>query len=281
MSQANADQKTFWSETAAARWLTYQDLLDASFQVVLDTLLDAADLRPGMSVLDVGCGNGTSCLQAAARVGPEGRVLGLDISEPFLARAEERSAGHPNVSYRLDDAQDAALPGAAFDRMISRFGVMFFADTTAAFANIARALKPGAKLTFAAWGQAGANPWFTVPHFAAATRLGHPPKSDRNAPGPFAFHDIARITNLLQAAGLEVIAADARALRLAAQVDLADLAHVATTTGAANSIIRMFAGTQSDAAMIEAEVLSRFQALAGDDGGLPGEINLYQCRKPV
>lgn len=276
MADSNADQREFWSSNASDRWLRNQDLMDGAMQVVLDQVLDRADLKPGHKVLDVGFGTGASCRQAADRVGPDGAVLGLDISVPFVDRARALSSGRSNITYRLDDAQDAELPQNSYDRLISRFGVMFFGDTTAAFANLAGALKPGGTMTCACWGQPRNNPWFMVPHSVAAERLGQPPKADRNAPGPFAFHDTARVLPLLEAAGLEA-SVEVVHLRMAADTDLAAFARANTLTGPAAAIMDRFNGTEEDAAAIEAEVLARFQAMGP---GIPAEINFYTARKP-
>ncbi len=276
MAESNAGQKAFWSEQTADKWLRHQDILDASFDIVLSTVLDAADLQPGHQVLDVGCGVGSSCLRAADRVGPEGAVLGLDISEPFLDRAQALAAGRTNVAFRLDDAQDAALPAGRFDRLVSRFGVMFFSDTTAAFANLARAMKPGGRMVMASWGQPAQNPWFMIPHRVAAERLGTPPKADRYAPGPFAFHDTEHTLGQIAAAGLDV-SVEVLTLTLAETVDLDVLSRVSAATGPAGNIMQLFNGTDEDMAAIEAEIRARYGALAP---GIPAEINLYTAICP-
>lgn len=274
MAESNADQKEFWSNNID-RWLQNQQMMDQSMQVVLDHLLDAADLQPGHAVIDVGFGTGASCRAAADRVGPTGRVLGLDISDPFVQRAGELSQAYDTITYRAADAQDAALPQGEYDRVISRFGVMFFADTTAAFANLAGALKPGGTMTCATWGQPRNNPWFMVPHGAASARLGQPPKPDRTAPGPFAFHDPDRILPLLEAAGLKA-RVEVVNLRMALGMDMRAFAKVNTRTGPAASIIAQFKGSAEDAAAIEAEVFRQFEALGP---GIPAELNIYHMSK--
>ena len=99
----------------------------------------------------MGCGAGTTTLALARSVGAQGRVVGLDVSAPLLARARERAAA-AGLAGRIEwiegDAQQHALPAQHFDLLFSRFGVMFFADPVAAFRNLAAALRPGARLTF-------------------------------------------------------------------------------------------------------------------------------------
>lgn len=275
VSEANAAQKEFWSTDVAGRFLAHRAVIDAAFAPVQTALLDAAQLAPGQAVLDVGCGAGASTLAAADLVEPGGTVLGLDISPTFLERAREISEGNPAVRFQLDDAQDADLPNAAFDRMISRFGVMFFADSTAAFANIAGSLKPDGRLAFACWGQVRANPWFTLPHHVAAARLGDPPRSDRDAPGPFAFRNPERIAGRLRDAGLTDICVDVIHPRLAAQVPLDVLADTICETGPANGLIHHFNGTAEDRAAIRGEIQRQLQDIAVREGpGLGAEINL-------
>lgn len=274
MADSNADQKEFWT-TKIDRWLQNQQLMDQSMQGVLDHLLEAADLQPGHAVIDVGFGTGASSRAAADRVGPTGRVLGLDISEPFVQRAGELSQEYDNISYRAADAQDAELPQGEFDRLISRFGVMFFADTTAAFANLAGALKPGGTMTCATWGQPASNPWFMVPHAVASARLGQPPKADRTAPGPFAFHDPDRILPMLEAAGLQA-RVEVVNLRMALGMDMRAFAKINARSGPAASIVALFDGTPEDVDAIEAEIFDRFAAMGP---GVPAELNLYHMTK--
>jgi SAM-dependent methyltransferase len=160
-------------------------------------------------LLDVGCGCGRTSLVLAERVAPGGEVTGLDISRPMLEVARERAAdAHlPNVHFLEADAQTLALAPAAFDGVFSRFGVMFFADPTAAFRNLLIALKPGGRLAFVCWRSLAENPWMTEPMAAAAERLPPgPPPLPPDAPGPFAFADSERVRRILTEAGFADVA---------------------------------------------------------------------------
>ena len=204
MTEANADQATFWNAQPGQNWVDFQADLDAQLSEVTDRLLAACAARPGERVLDIGCGAGGSTLALAAAVGAVGSVLGLDLSEPLLARAEERrrDLALGNVRFARGDAQDHPFAPGGFDLAASRFGVMFFADPVAAFRNIARALRPGGRLVFVAWAGPEHNPWFAIPQRAAVARLGPVAPTPPDAPGPMAFRDAARVTGLLEAAGL-------------------------------------------------------------------------------
>ncbi|SLN09851.1 class I SAM-dependent methyltransferase [Ruegeria meonggei] len=283
MQSANYEQAEFWGKSEnGAKWLTYEDQLDHALAPVLDLVLDRAGLSGGQSVLDIGCGTGVSTLSAAGQVGAEGRILAVDISQPFLDRAAARSAeaGQSNISFQHADAQTFEFPPAQMDATISRFGVMFFSDSVAAFVNIAKALRLGGQMTFAAWGPLADNPWFRVPHVAAVSRLGQPPRVDRYAPGPLAFHDIDHVTGMMAKAGLSDIQAEAVPVGLAS-VDGADgTATLCTRVGPAARVIDHFEGDEQDVQAIQSTVAEEFrQFQTGADLYIPAVINLFQARR--
>ena len=102
-------------------------------------------LHPGETVLDIGCGSGATALIAAEAVGSAGRVVAADLSDPLLAVARSRPvpAGAAPIDWIAADAETRDFAAGRFDRAISRFGVMFFADSRAAFANIRRPWRRG------------------------------------------------------------------------------------------------------------------------------------------
>jgi SAM-dependent methyltransferase len=172
-------------------------MLDSLGRVAMDRL----DALAGARAMDVGCGCGATTLALAERVGATGSVLGVDISAPMLARARERARELPNVQFLQADAQTHPFDPPAVDAVFSRFGVMFFADPTAAFANLRRALRPGAALSFICWQEIGKNPWCLVPLGAVAKHVPLPPPPAPGEPGPFAFGDAARVRGILEGAG--------------------------------------------------------------------------------
>ncbi len=207
----NAQQIEYWNEVSGARWVELNDVIDAQITSLGEAAMARAAIATGERVLDVGCGCGQTSLQLAERVGDSGAVVGIDISAVMLERAQARAkeAGHSNLEFRNVDAQIEPFT-ASFDRLFSRFGVMFFAEPEKAFANLLTALRPGGRLTCVTWRALGENPWMMVPLAAAAKHLppsGPPP--DPTAPGPFAFADSTRVEAILAAAGFEEIAHEA------------------------------------------------------------------------
>ncbi len=275
----NADQRAFWSETVGPDWVALQGVMDASFQPVLDLVLDKAGLKPGRSVLDIGCGAGTSTLQAADKVGSDGSAVGADISDTLLARARILAHDRANVDFVLADAQTHAFTPQAFDHLISRFGVMFFGDSVQAFANMAKSLRPGATVTMACWGPAPNNPWFMTPAKAAQSVLGQPPKADRTLPGPFAFEDQARVVTMLQAAGLRDVSATTCNLLLTPPGDAAAFADQQAVIGPVKGIIDHFNGTDADRAAIRDRIIEACAPFETPDGmRVPADINLFEAR---
>jgi SAM-dependent methyltransferase len=169
-------------------------------------LLGAAALGLTDAVLDVGCGNGASTLQAA-RAASGGRALGLDLSGPMIAEARRRAAAQSvsNARFEHGDAQVAPLPAAGFDVVISRFGAMFFADTAAAFANLAHSMRSRARLVLVAWRELADNEWVREVRAALAMGrdLGTPPPG---SPGPFGLADPVFVRTILDGAGFVDVA---------------------------------------------------------------------------
>ncbi|WP_372623412.1 class I SAM-dependent methyltransferase [Falsiroseomonas sp.] len=197
-----AQQREFWNSPATRVWADEHDRIDSVLAGVLPHLLDAAAPQPGERVLDVGCGSGTTVLAFAERVGPAGRVLGADIAEASVAVANRRIADsdQAQAGVILADAATHAFEPRSFDVLTSRFGVMFFADPVAAFANLRGALSPGGRVALAAFRSPAENPWASAP-LAAIRHLVAPPPTEPEAPGQFAFADPARVQRILAGAG--------------------------------------------------------------------------------
>ncbi|GIJ44018.1 methyltransferase [Virgisporangium aliadipatigenens] len=116
--------------------------------------VDRIGLRPGDRVLDACCGTGASALPAARLVGPTGRVLGVDLAEPALARARAKAhrQGLTNVEFRAADAGRTGLPSESFDAVVCVFGIFFLPDMAAAVAELWRLVRPSGTLAVTVWG---------------------------------------------------------------------------------------------------------------------------------
>jgi SAM-dependent methyltransferase len=176
-------------------------LTDLVLEPVARTTLARAAVRPGERVVDVGCGCGGTTLALADAVAPDGEVLAADVSRPMLERAGERLAGRAGVSFICADAaRHAFAPGWA-DLLFSRFGVMFFGDPTAAFANMRRGMRSGGRVVFSCWRKPAENPWMMVPLHAAYEHVPPLPKPGPEDPGPYSFADPERVARILAGAG--------------------------------------------------------------------------------
>jgi SAM-dependent methyltransferase len=197
----NSAQAEYWTSVAGPKWTDHQEHQDQVLGPVSDLLIAAANPKPGDRVIDVGCGCGATTIDFAARVRPGGQVLGLDVSEPMLARARERAPRDLPIRFELADATVYDLESEGADLVASRFGVMFFADPAKSFANLRKGLKPGGGLVFACWRAAKQNPFFTLPLREAGKHAPPLPETDPEAPGPFAFANDARVQQILSEAG--------------------------------------------------------------------------------
>ncbi len=201
----NQAQQQYWNEPGGTTWTAWQQRMDTQLAPFGDAAIEAANPQTGERVLDVGCGCGHTTLQIADLVGASGKSIGLDISQPMLARGVERAAASEadNATFVLADAQVAATQdiGGAVDAIVSRFGVMFFADPTAAFTNIGTLLQPDGRMAFVCWQTPKTNSWMSGLGRELASLFPDQPPMDPTAPGPFAFADPERVCSILTASG--------------------------------------------------------------------------------
>ncbi|GAA2984084.1 MULTISPECIES: methyltransferase domain-containing protein [Streptomyces] len=197
----NTEQAQAWNGSEGAHWARNQDRWNAVNEGFDEPLLDAAGVTGDHRTLDLGCGSGQTTRLAALRA-PRGHALGLDLSGPMLAeaRAAAEREGVANAFFTQGDAQVHPFAPSAFDRAISRYGVMFFADPAAAFGNVGRVLRPGGRLAFVCPAGAGLNDWVE----AMASMRAVLPVGDfgrTGSPGMFSLASPDRIRDVLTTAG--------------------------------------------------------------------------------
>src|SRR5258705_10389200 len=210
----NADQIAYWNGPGGQHWTERQQVQDTLLAPVSDILIDRAKPEAGEQIVDVGCGCGATTIAFARKVGPTGHVSGIDVSAPMLARARQIAPAGMPVDFVLADATVYPFVAASLDLMVSRFGVMFFAEPAVSFANMRRALRSSGRLTFVCWREPRDNPWLMLPLQATYQHVPKLPQLCPEDPGPFSFASEARVQGVLSEAGFSGIEMERRDLSL-------------------------------------------------------------------
>jgi SAM-dependent methyltransferase len=202
MIPSNRAQLVYWNGPIGHMWAEAQEKRDRDHAPMTEALLKLAAAAPGEQVLDIGCGSGTTTLRLAEQVGASGSVLGIDLSGPMLAVARRRASHTGSHAQFIEaDATDYPFKPKRFDLAVSQFGVMFFADPAASFANIFAAMKEGGRLAFVCWRASTENPWAATPESAAKPLLPAMEPQPPDAPGRYAFANPDRVKSILLQAG--------------------------------------------------------------------------------
>ena len=275
---ANETQIGLWNDAMGKTWAMLHERLDRQLDPIGREAMRRAGFRAGDTVLDVGCGCGETTLEIAGQVD---RVAGLDVSAMLLdiARKAAAAKGLGNVRFEQADGQVWRAPEPV-DVLFSRFGVMFFEDPAAAFANLRRSLKPGGRLAFACWRQPKENLWLALPLQSTAHLLPPLPPSDPHAPGPFAFADRDRLAGILKDAGFAKVAIEPFDIRTGGD-SLEDSVFIAVSVGQLGGVLRELGVTEDLKRTVEATLREALAAYV-EDGvvKLPAAAWIVSARNP-
>lgn len=226
-----------WNAHRGNVWAELQPLLDRMFLPFERWIADSVADQAARDVLDVGCGAGASSLAIARALAPEGHCTGIDIAPVLVEIAQRRAveARLDNAKFLVGDAQRYDFADYSYDAVVSRFGVMFFADPVAAFANIASAVRPEGTLTCAVWRSSADNPFMSAAERVISAIAPANGPSDPHAPGQFAFADADRVQSILAASGWAAI--DIQPLDMPCTIRADDLAIYARRMGRAGTIL--------------------------------------------
>ena len=210
MNQNSADQgqqpdvlkPEDWAGEMGLKWLANLDPFEQMIAPIGEAFLLHANVEPGETVIDLGCGGGATTLAIADLVAPSGKVMGVDISPDLVTAAQQRAkqAGANNIEFTCADASTVTLRDAPYDRLFSRFGSMFFEDPFAAFRNLHGLLRKGGRIDLAVWGPPRNNLWMMEMMGVVRNHVEVPPAEPR-APGPFAFEDLEYLGEIMSGGG--------------------------------------------------------------------------------
>jgi ubiquinone/menaquinone biosynthesis C-methylase UbiE len=256
----NAETLEAWNGVLFDQFLHYRELISAALGPHGDEAIRTCPPKAGDGVLDIGCGFGSTTRRLAELVGPEGRVLGIDVAPRFIdaARAEAAAAGVANARFDAGDVQVVDF-GETFDYAFARFGTMFFAAPVAALRNVRRALAPGGRLCMVVWRQRTDNPWMYRAEQAVKPLVVETEETDEPgaAPGPFSMANADTTSQILLDAGFVDVAfrRTDRPLRIGRDLDEAVQFNMAL--GPAAEVLRQLPGPEADAIRPKIEALLR------------------------
>jgi SAM-dependent methyltransferase len=244
----NEEATEAWSGVLFDRFVEFRDLIVSGLERFGEIAMRLHPPPASARVLDIGCGFGDTTQALARLAGPEGEVVGVDVSQPFVetATAEAAAAGVENVRFIAGDVQVMELPGP-FDYVFSRMGVMFFANPVAALRNIRAAMKPGARACFVVWRRKIDNDWVYRAEQVVERYLEEPEDSDEPTcgPGPFSMANADTVSEQLLIAGFEEPSFVRCDLPIKLGDDLAEAVALNMALGPAAEVIRL-AGEEAE-----------------------------------
>jgi SAM-dependent methyltransferase len=191
-----------WANERGQKWCDQLSAMEATLDPVDAPLIDALQLDEPLRIAEIGCGGGGTTLKIFRRAPAGSSVHGVDISPALVEKARTRAvAEQGDIAFYIANGESAPAPAGPYDRLVSRFGIMFFDDPKVAFSNLASWLAPGGRIAFAVWGAPPQNPWMTSLREAVAQVM-DVPEPDPDAPGPFRYAGGDKLLGLLTAARL-------------------------------------------------------------------------------
>jgi SAM-dependent methyltransferase len=279
MATANGKQICYWNEIAGPKWVKISDEMDARFTQITQALLEASRASPGMTLLDIGCGTGSVSALLAAQVGINGKITGVDISEPMLSVGRATHENIENLHFLNADAQTFDFGPASYDLIVSRFGVMFFDDPIAAFKNLQSALVEGGRLCFVAWASLAQNLHWSLPFEVVSQSLGAPEPKPVHAPGPMALADPDYITSILASAGFGNITIEPISVMIIGKT-LLDETRIASLLGPSGALMEEKKANDEIRQILMSKIALVLRQFEGVDGvNLPATINLVTASK--
>lgn len=199
---SRSELRNTW-ESAAPGWAKWEQAFSAGLSTATDALIDMAGIRSGMRVLDLACGAGTQSIQAAKCVGPNGRVIAIDISPTMLEHVRRNAikSGLQNIETFECAAEDLDETQAPFDASISRLGLMLFSSPRGALKAVQRVLRPGARFAALVFTAPANNPFMAQPMAILLRHAGKSPPAP-GQPGIFALGGDGVLRELMKDGGL-------------------------------------------------------------------------------
>jgi len=241
VAASNREAAEAWSGPLFDRFVRYRELVAGGLGAHGEVALELNTPPRGGRALDLGCGFGDTTQRIAELVGPEGEVVGLDVSEPFIELARREAEGVANVSFASADVQVADL-GGPYDYAFSRMGLMFFANPVQALRNVREALAPDGRLCAVVWRRKLDNEWVRRAEGVVDGYLDHPEETDEPTcgPGPFSMADADTLTEQLQIAGFGEISLRRCDLPLKIGNDLDHAVEFNMAIGPAGEVLRLW-----------------------------------------
>ena len=238
----NAESTAAWDGPLYDRFVRFRHIVTAGLGAHGEAALQLSPPQPGQHVLDIGCGFGDTTQRIAELVGPEGRVVGVDVAPNFIetARREASEAGAGSVSFEVRDVQTDPL-GGPYDLAFSRFGTMFFASPVAALRNVASALAPGGRLSMVVWRRRLDNDWLYRGQTIVEQIVSRPEEYDEPTcgPGPFSMADADTTSEILVHAGYRDISLRRCDQPIKVGNDVDEAIDIVMALGPAGEILRL------------------------------------------